>query len=702
MGYLRISKENSFCVYEHQRIEKESLKLFFIIGRGQVVFVKNKLERIVGIISSSDYEKSIKDGKYHINKVFKNIIYCPGYMEEVERFFKETEYQSVPILNVNGELVESFVRTRRIYLETIASDKWIDAANMHLASLIKKKGYKKIRINRIDLQSDLIYRYFKNYEFLYDIVEKVWWYDIGGMTEEEIVITESKIDVDTKATVYSLDSLRIELEYNLLLQNCKKSDVKLYMVSIPTIHNVWNVTKEEQKRISQGYNWRRYLENKEQYSELWEQVLGISNDKDEFIDSLMNLPPVVVKESICYLREHISKYVNVINGNRLTEGAPTSAPNCVYLSGNSFLFGPLVDDGHTVASMLQRLLNKTAGFTDYRVVNEGIRGGTLYESLKKLNFDHFFKRGDIIVLLVGMEELFCKLEDDAKKYILDNIKIYHLEDVFNALDRKKVKSYFIETPAHPNAFGYQIAAEYLMRIFKEKSDDLWRENLVLGDSPTQGNGDIFRENAEDWVKYLELLETYKWDEKGTKGAIIMNCNPLTYGHQYLIEYAKKLVDYLYIFVVQEDKSEYSFEERFEMVQACVESYSNIAVIPSGRFVISSITFPQYFTKQIESPETVIDTSNDIRIFGKHIAPILNITMRFAGEEPTDFVTAQYNDCMRNLLPEYGIEFVEIPRYSKEGMGIISASKVRDAVQKKEWGKVKKLVPEKIYQILYSK
>ena len=154
--------------------------------------------------------------------------------------------------------------------------------------------------------------------------------------------------------------------------------------------------------------------------------------------------------------------------------------------------------------------------------------------------------------------------------------------------------------------------------------------------------------------------------------------------------------------MQEDKSEYSFEERFEMVQACVESYSNIAVIPSGRFVISSITFPQYFTKQIESPETVIDTSNDIRIFGKHIAPILNITMRFAGEEPTDFVTAQYNDCMRNLLPEYGIEFVEIPRYSKEGMGIISASKVRDAVQKKEWGKVKKLVPEKIYQILYSK
>ena len=38
------------------------------------------------------------------------------------------------------------------------------------------------------------------------------------------------------------------------------------------------------------------------------------------------------------------------------------------------------------------------------------------------------------------------------------------------------------------------------------------------------------------------------------GAVVMNCNPLTLGHRYLIEQALKQCDYLMIFVVQEDKS----------------------------------------------------------------------------------------------------------------------------------------------------
>ncbi len=78
---------------------------------------------------------------------------------------------------------------------------------------------------------------------------------------------------------------------------------------------------------------------------------------------------------------------------------------------------------------------------------------------------------------------------------------------------------------------------------------------------------------------------------------------------------------------------------------------------------------------------------------------MNIKVRFAGEEPTDIVTAQYNDSMGRILPQYGIQFVEIPRLEKRGIGIISAKKVREAIKNGDWEQVKELVPETTYRIL---
>ena len=53
---------------------------------------------------------------------------------------------------------------------------------------------------------------------------------------------------------------------------------------------------------------------------------------------------------------------------------------------------------------------------------------------------------------------------------------------------------------------------------------------------------------------------------GKVGAAVMNCNPFTIGHRYLIETAAKECDLLYIFVLSEDKSEFSFADRLEMVK----------------------------------------------------------------------------------------------------------------------------------------
>lgn len=184
------------------------------------------------------------------------------------------------------------------------------------------------------------------------------------------------------------------------------------------------------------------------------------------------------------------------------------------------------------------------------------------------------------------------------------------------------------------------------------------------------------------------------------GAIVMNCNPFTLGHRHLIEQALTQCDYLAIFVVQEDKSVFPFEDRLHLVDMCTADLKNVVVIPSGSFIISSLTFSEYFNKS-EMQERVVDSSLDVTIFAREIAPCLHITKRFAGEEPFDAVTNQYNETMRRILPEYGIEFIEIPR-KKSGEDVISASRVRALLEKRDFESIRPLVPDPVFHYLVDR
>ena len=147
---------------------------------------------------------------------------------------------------------------------------------------------------------------------------------------------------------------------------------------------------------------------------------------------------------------------------------------------------------------------------------------------------------------------------------------------------------------------------------------------------------------------------------GVIGSIVMNCNPFTLGHEFLIKKALTQCDSLYIFVVEENNSYYSFTERFEMVVSACGKYSNICVMPSGRAILSMDTLPEYFQKE-QLQGVAIDPSYDVLVFATAVAPVLGISRRFVGEEPFDLITRQYNQSMKKILPVYGVEVVEIPR-----------------------------------------
>ena len=198
----------------------------------------------------------------------------------------------------------------------------------------------------------------------------------------------------------------------------------------------------------------------------------------------------------------------------------------------------------------------------------------------------------------------------------------------------------------------------------------------------------------------ELKKTKKGDENNKIAAIVMNANPFTLGHQYLIEKASNENDILHLFIVSEDKSIVPFNIRKKLIMEGTKHLNNIIYHDSGPYIISSSTFPSYFQK--DEKDVIESHANlDIEIFVK-IAKVLNINVRYVGEEPTSLVTGIYNQLMIKKLPENGIKCIVVPRKMiKDGNNMISASGVREAIKKDKMDEIKNMVPECTYKFFSS-
>lgn len=194
-----------------------------------------------------------------------------------------------------------------------------------------------------------------------------------------------------------------------------------------------------------------------------------------------------------------------------------------------------------------------------------------------------------------------------------------------------------------------------------------------------------RDGIKDFLANLPIV-----DNSGKVGAIVMNCNPFTLGHQYLIEKAAEECDRVCVFVLSEDKSDFSAVDRVEMVYLGTKHLSNVTVMPTGNYLISAATFPTYFIKDRERAEDV-QCLLDIEIFGKYFVPHFNITVRYVGSEPLSPTTAKYNSALSENLSKYGVELVTVERVESDGEPI-SASRVRALIKAGDGESLKKLLP----------
>ena len=203
---------------------------------------------------------------------------------------------------------------------------------------------------------------------------------------------------------------------------------------------------------------------------------------------------------------------------------------------------------------------------------------------------------------------------------------------------------------------------------------------------------ILMENGRGLEEYCRYLRTHR-----TVGVIVMNANPFTLGHRYLVEQASALLKgarkagsrKLTIIPVREDVSFFPYAARAEMIRQGCKRLAH--VVEGSDYQISAATFPTYFLKDLsDAAETQMRL--DLDLFGRHIAPALGATIRFVGSEPSDPLTACYNALMKELLPAYGVQLVEVPRLGYED-GAVSASRVRAYLATAEFKAASALTPE---------
>ncbi len=180
-----------------------------------------------------------------------------------------------------------------------------------------------------------------------------------------------------------------------------------------------------------------------------------------------------------------------------------------------------------------------------------------------------------------------------------------------------------------------------------------------------------RRALSSYCAYLSSLPRGK-----RNGVIVMNANPLTRGHLYVIEHAAAMVDALTIIPLAENEhNSFSYAERRGALLEATACMPNVTVAEGSPYCISASTFPSYFIKSVNE-RTDAHIGLDLNLFVNHIAPALGATVRFVGTEPTDRLTARYNELMAETLPAHGIEVKQVERLAGNDGIPFSASRVR--------------------------
>lgn len=598
----------------------------------------------------------------------------------VKEAFKENSKQEIPVIK-DGKLLGAYV-----YGTSITEVK----ARYDYAKFEELWGFypKKMAVmnNNCVATNMFIEQYYKKYDFSINYVS------IDEMLyrepDEDIIVCslESEIEVLYHIRAIVFGKTFYFDRYNSLIsiwwmyddyisRTLSKDYIFRYLKTLKnnnvTVFTLSFNTKDDRfKSIYLDINYK-YARNKMNICEKIIEPETFFGDlySESYKDSIINMPVNVRNISGMNVLENANgKYYNVNEHIRNTVNCNENGSKTIHLFGPCIIVGRYVEDKYTIASYLQKYANNDG--ENVKVINHGAWNNSYYQ-LKLMN-EADIKSGDIVIVF----------DNDQHFEEIDNI------DLTEVLYNEGINAgWFVDNVYHANHIVNRMYSE---KIYKEIKP--YMKSICEGKSIKQFNEYMI---AKMYLsKYFSNFNGFRYK---TVGSIVMNANPFTRGHKYLVEEALKKVDYLIVFVVSEDKSFFSFSERLAIVKENLKSYENIIIVPSGDIILSNNTFPEYFFKIIDD-NTENNIRRDFELFANYIAPALNITKRFVGTEPTDNLTNIYNKIMLEILPRNNIDVCVIKRREND-KGIVSASAVRNMIKENKYCHLKEYVTVMTYRFL---
>lgn len=712
---------------EMERVHFANLRDLYLYKTSEIIYIV-KDKKLYGIVGMREVLHAGEDGEVQINKNFKKLI---GYniIEAHEIFQRWSRIHKIPVINEQGELLGEYSRwDDSLYIERNCKEKiaattiknflelydevyvvkpsWEEKAiynqmqkqlrdaQITFTVLDKHKIGEKLLQNVICIfmsedEKRGIQCLYKIEPRAYDdrgrdirmqdkVVDERW---IGRMTTYKNLLTQwieaeqfERLEIDRAANSTYVE---INQKATILLHELQKKGIACFCIYLDE-GELTDYGRKFQERVAERLqanplNIKEPWLHKEKGAEFYGELTLLKDYKAEIAQKETYNAAHVFE----YKKGMEGKYFNAKEGRRVTCFQPKEYQGTIYFLGPCTVIGVFVEDQYTVESYLQKKLLER-GY-HYRVENYGAMCRLDAAIDSRLEQIGRYYNNDIVIYLSPVGKV-------------PNIQGTSLEKIFEryCIPNEWVTDCF----AHCNHKANKLIADSVLEMItpclkKEVSGDSKKEIDI--------NIDVI---MKDFIERKYLRRYFgNWNRGGGRitGAIVMNCNPFSRGHRYLIEQARKCVEFLIVFVVEEDESLFPFEERFRLIEEGTKDMDNVMVVPSGDFILSRNNFREYFLKE-EDEVVALNAEYDIGVFADYIAKSLHITYRFAGQEPEDRVTDIYNDAMRKVLPQKGISFVEFPRIEIEGE-VISASRVRNALKDREYDKVWQLVPETTRQYL---
>ena len=288
----------------------------------------------------------------------------------------------------------------------------------------------------------------------------------------------------------------------------------------------------------------------------------------------------------------------------------------------------------------------------------------------------YIEENDKIIATISKSKDIIKCLAISSDYQSENLSSILISKILEKMREENIHSYMVFTKA----------------IYENTFINLGFKKLVNTSNTVMLEGGV--DSIEDTIKRMKVKINVEYGSVNQDiqiGSIVMNANPVTLGHQYLIEKSSLENDLTLVFVVEENNQEFDFQSRYSLVYLTCKKYENVVVLPASKYIVSKSTFPTYFLSEdiVDNEVSLIDGL----IFKKYFMEQLNISKRYVGSEVKEKMN-DYNKTLQSILED---KLVLLDRISFEGQ-VVSASYVRELLKKGSIEEALKYIPRECHSI----